>query len=402
MLPRHLHAVVALSVLLAGCGGDGADEPRADAPSTAPSSSTEPSSPATEPAPEPSGAPPEVRATKVADFDAPLALAVRGGDDALYVAEKNGRVKALRNGRAEHSPPVLDVSGLVSRGSEQGLLGIAFSPDGGHLYVNYTNVDGDTRVVEYAFTDGRAVPASARVLLAVDQPFANHNGGQLAFGPDGLLYIGLGDGGGGGDPQGNAQRLDTLLGKILRIDPAPSGGRAYTVPADNPFASRAGARPEIWALGLRNPWRFSFDRETGALWIGDVGQGDREEISAAEAGSRGGENYGWDRYEGTRRFAGGATDGLVFPVYDYATANGNCAVTGGYVYRGERIAGLRGRYLFGDFCKGDVLVLVEREGGMEAVALGPQVESLASFGEDGSGEVYALSLTSGLYRFDPA
>ena len=391
LLPtRCLVAVLLLTSLAVACGG-GEDAGTGTSPP--------PAAAGTEPAP--TGEPPPLTATEVADFDQALGLVTRAGDDALYVVEKGGRIEALRDGRVA-AAPVLDVSSLVSTGGEQGLLGAAFSPGGDHLYVDYTDVNGDTRVVEYAFEGGRAVPASARLLLAVDQPYANHNGGHLAFGPGGFLYIAMGDGGSGGDPHGNAQRLDTLLGKILRIDPRPSSGRPYTVPADNPFVGRQGARGEIWAYGLRNPWRFSFDAATSALWIGDVGQGEREEVSAAAAESRGGENYGWNRYEGTRPYAGGGTEGLVAPVYDYARSEGNCAVTGGYVYRGERIAGLRGRYLFADFCRGEVLTLVPGPGGMEARRLGPQVEALASFGEDQDGELYALSLTSGLYRLDPA
>ncbi|HVM01481.1 MAG TPA: PQQ-dependent sugar dehydrogenase, partial [Acidimicrobiales bacterium] len=335
------------------------------------------------------------------DFDQPLGLAVRTGDDALYVVEKGGRIRALRGDRVDPTP-VLDLSGSVSSAFEQGLLGAAFSPDGALLYVDYTDRAGDTRVVEYAFEDGRAVPASARVVLAVDQPFTNHNGGHLAFGPDGHLYISLGDGGHGGDPDGNAQDLGTLLGSILRIDPRPSGGRPYTVPPDNPFAGRPGARGEIWAYGLRNPWRFSFDAATGALWIGDVGQADREEVSMAPPGSRGGENYGWDRFEGSRPFEGDDPAGLVPPVYDYGRDEGNCAVTGGYVYRGERLPALRGRYVFADFCRGEVLALVDGDGGMQARALGPRLESVASFGEDAARELYVLSLAGALFRLDPA
>ena len=404
--------------LAAACNGDGDAVGTSDtvARSTAPSSSSTPPSPGgdstaaastattttTTATAEPAGEPPRLRATRVADFDQPLALAVRTGDDALYVAEKGGRIRALRGGRVD-ATPVLDLSDDVSSGYEQGLLGATFSPDGSRLYVDYTDRGGDTRVVEYPFADGRADPAGGRLLLAVDQPYANHNGGGVLFGPDGLLYIGMGDGGSGGDPKGNAQNLGTLLGKILRIDPRPSGSRPYTVPPDNPFVGRAGARGEIWAYGLRNPWRFSFDAETGALWIGDVGQGAREEISTAEAGSRGGENYGWDRYEGTRPFEGRDPSGLVPPVYDYALdEGGTCAVTGGYVYRGQRLAGLRGRYVFADFCRGEVLALVDGPGGRVARPLGPRVESLASFGEDAARELYALSLTGGLYRLDAA
>ncbi|MGQ0519672.1 MAG: PQQ-dependent sugar dehydrogenase, partial [Actinomycetota bacterium] len=337
----------------------------------------------------------------VADLTGALAMAVRAGDDALYVAEQGGMVRAVRDGRVD-APPVLDLTAATRATGEQGLLGLAFSPDGSRLYVDYTDLRGDTRVVEYAFAGGRADPASRRVLLAVDQPFANHNGGHLAFGPDGMLYIGLGDGGSGGDPFGNAQSLKTVLGKILRIDPRPDGDRPYTVPPDNPFVGRSGARPEIWAYGLRNPWRFSFDRATGALWIGDVGQNSREEVDTSGPGSTGGENYGWDHFEGTAEFSGGTPDDYVAPVFDYPTGDGNCSVTGGYVYRGGRMPALQGRYVFGDFCKGDVLALVPGDGAPRSVSLGLQVDGLSSFGEDAAGELYALSLGDGLLRLEPA
>lgn len=353
-------------------------------------------------APPVGGDPPPMRAVKIAAFAAPLVLAVRTGDQAMYVAEKGGLVKTLR-GSTIDPEPVLDLSGDVSTGAEQGLLGLAFSPGGDRLYVNYTDTAGDTRVVEYAFSGGKADTASRRQLLLVDQPFANHNGGHLVFGPDGFLYIGLGDGGGGGDPQGNGQRLDTLLGKILRIDPRPDGARPYSIPPGNPFASRPGARAEIWAYGLRNPWRFTFDRETGALWIGDVGQNSVEEIDAVEASAGGGQNYGWNRLEGTRRFSAGDTSGTVAPVHEYPNGDGNCSVTGGYVYRGARMPGLRGSFVFADYCKGELRALVPGAsgGGLRSVALGPTLDAVASFGQDAVGELYVLSLGSGLYRLEP-
>ena len=411
--PRRAAWVAAASLLLApACGGDGEEEP---APSTTapPSSTTTTSTGGTDPAttapaattttaaPDGTGPPPRVRATPLAGFDAALALAVRPGDDTLYVAEQGGRVRALAAGRTD-AAVLLDISGEVSTGGERGLLGLAFSPDGGRLYVDYTDRDGDTRVVEYTFAGGRVDTGSRRLLLTVEQPFANHNGGHLAFGPDGMLYVGLGDGGSGGDPHDNGQNLGTLLGKILRIDPRASGGQPYAVPPDNPFVGRDGARPEIWAYGLRNPWRFSFDRATGALWIGDVGQNTREEIDRADPASKGGENYGWNRFEGSRPFQGRAPSNHVPPVFDYGTGNGNCAVTGGFVYRGQRIPGLRGRYVFGDYCRGELLTLVPDGNGFRAAALGPRVANLSSFGEDGAGELYVLSSSAGLLRLDPA
>jgi len=402
-------AVTALLTLAAACGSDGggggSTGSTAAAPTSPPSSTgdaaTTTGAAATTAAT--TGDPPAVKAVTIADFDAPLALAVRKGDAAMYVAEKGGRVKALRDGAVDRTL-VLDLSGQVSSGGEQGLLGLAFSPAGDHLYVNYTDEAGDTRVVEYAFTDGRVDAGSRRELLAVEQPFANHNGGQVVFGPDGFLYIGLGDGGSGGDPQGNGQRLDTLLGKILRINPSPDGARPYSIPPGNPFADRSGARPEIWAYGLRNPWRFTFDRETGAMWIGDVGQDAVEEIDAVEASAGGGQNYGWNRLEGTRQYSGTAPARAVAPVHEYSHDGGNCSVTGGYVYRGTKMPGLRGSYVFADYCNGRLRALVRTgaSGPLRSVALGPAIENVLSFGEDASGEVYVLSVSSGLSRLEAA
>jgi glucose/arabinose dehydrogenase len=344
-----------------------------------------------------------VRLRLVARLEQPVALAVRsGGDPALYVAEQTGRVVAIRGGRIERDP-VLDLSGQVSGGYEQGLLGLAFSPDGSHLYVDYTDRSGDTHVTEYAFVDGRANPGSARDVLFVPQPYANHNGGQIVFGPDGDLYVGLGDGGSEGDPQNRGQDLGTLLGKILRVDPRPSGGRSYTVPNDNPFVGRPGARPEIWAYGLRNPWRFSFDRATGDLWIGDVGGSKEEEVDVQPGGSAGGQNYGWSLMEGTQELKGPPPSNHVPPVYEYSHRGGACVVTGGFVYRGTDIPALDGAYVFGDFCVGRLKALVLEGGRVAAVrALGPRVPQLSSFGEDAAGELYALSLDGPVYRLVPA
>lgn len=402
---RLWRAAVAVLALLAACGGDGdGGGLPAASPPTSPSSTagdSTSSSAATAATTAPGSTPPQLKAVRVASIAGALALAVRTGDDALYVAAKTGEIHAVRGGTVDQAL-VLDLSGEVSNGSEQGLLGLTFSPDGSHLYVNYTDRRGDTRVVEHAFAGGRADPGSRRELLFVEQPYANHNGGQVAFGPDGFLYVGLGDGGSGGDPEGNGQRLDTLLGKLLRIDPKPDGERPYSIPPGNPFAGRQGARPEIWAYGLRNPWRFTFDRDTDALWIGDVGQNAIEEVNAVEASAGGGQNYGWNHYEGTRRFEGAAIAGTVAPVHEYSNGNGNCSVSGGYVYRGTRIAGLQGTYVFADFCAGRVLGLISDGSGLRSVPLGPALDAVASFGEDGAGELYALSLSSGVYRLEQA
>jgi glucose/arabinose dehydrogenase len=343
-----------------------------------------------------------VRLAQIATLQQPLGMAIRADDPALYVVQKTGTIVAIRNGRVDPTP-VLDVSNEISEGGEQGLLGAAFSPDGAFLYVNYTDLRGNTNVVEYRMAGGVADPATARRVLFVQQPFSNHNGGNLAFGPDGYLYIGLGDGGSGGDPMGNGQSLRTLLGKMLRIDPRPFGGKAYGIPPDNPFATRAGARPEIWAYGLRNPWRYSFDPLSGDLWIGDVGQNAWEEVDRQPGGSPGGQNYGWNRLEGTHPYAGSPPSNAVMPVDEYSHDTGGCVVTGGYVYRGSRIPALDGAYVFGDFCTGVVTAIVLRGGRVAARRdLGPVVQSLASFGEDGSGELYALSLSGQVFKLVPA
>lgn len=343
----------------------------------------------------------DVRLVRVATLDQPLALAVRPDDPTLYVAEKTGRIVAIRDGHVDRRP-VLDLSKEVSLGSEQGLLGLAFSPDGRFLYVNFTDVNGDTRIDEFAMVDGRPDLASRREILSVDQPYSNHNGGNLVFGPDGYLYIGLGDGGSGGDPHGNGQSLSTLLGKMLRISPRPSGDAPYGIPPDNPFVGQANAWPEIWAYGLRNPWRYSFDRKTEDLWLGDVGQSAWEEVDFQPADSAGGENYGWNLVEGSHRFEGEAAPGSVLPVYEYSHDEGGCVVTGGYVYRGSAIPGLRGIYVFADFCVGQLEGLRVRDGKVvEHIQLGPTVQSVTSFGEDASGELYVMSLEGGLFRLEP-
>jgi glucose/arabinose dehydrogenase len=306
----------------------------------------------------------------------------------------------------------LDVSSEVSTGSEQGLLGLAFSPDGAHMYVNFTSktgsgAAGNTIVREYAFANGRAVVTGNREVLNVPQPFANHNGGNLVFGPDGYLYIGLGDGGSGGDPLNNAQSLNTLLGKMLRIDPRPGtpdcGTGSYRSPPNNPFVGKAGC-DAIWSYGLRNPWRYSFDRATKDLWIGDVGQNSWEEVDIQPGSSKGGENYGWNRMEGTHSYNGGSPPANYHgPVYEYSHDGGNCSITGGYVYRGRRIPNLVGAYLFGDYCAGRLRGFVLHNGrATDHRFLGPQVDQLSSFGEDAAGELYVASLNGGVYRIDPA
>ncbi|HEU5322281.1 MAG TPA: PQQ-dependent sugar dehydrogenase, partial [Methylomirabilota bacterium] len=279
-------------------------------------------------------------------FSGPLYVTAPPADTArLFVVEKTGAIRIVRRDTLL-ARPFLDLTDSVSGGGEQGLLGLAFHPDYGvnrRFFVHYTDRAGDTRLVRYQVSSDpdSADYGSGVHLLFVDQPFANHNGGWIGFGPDGYLYMGLGDGGSGGDPQGNGQNLGTLLGKILRLD--VDGGTPYGIPPDNPFVDSAGARGEVWAYGLRNPWRASFDRLTGDLFIGDVGQGGWEEISVQPAASAGGENYGWNVMEGTHCYAAPTCDatGLVAPVTEYATRDG-CAVTGGYVYRGTAVPAIAG------------------------------------------------------------
>jgi glucose/arabinose dehydrogenase len=349
----------------------------------------------------------KLRLTKVATLDQPLALAQRAGDDTFYVAEKRGRVRAVRGGTVDDTP-VLDLTSEVTTGGEQGLLGIAFSPDGSLFYASFTDRSGDSQLWEYSFRDGQADVSTQRKVFpdGIQQPYANHNGGQITFGPDELLYYGLGDGGSGNDPHDNAQNLNTLLGKMLRINPKASGDQPYTIPADNPFVGRTDARGEIWEYGLRNPWRWSFDRQTGDFWIGDVGQNTTEEVDYRPKDRAPGANFGWPYYEGTRRNPAKAAEpepqNATPPVHEYPTQNG-CAVTGGYVYRGSRIPGLRGTYLFGDFCNGAVQGLRLQDGRVaERRDLGLVAGQLASFGQDRDGELYVLSLAEGLFRIDPA
>jgi glucose/arabinose dehydrogenase len=400
-------ALLTLGLLLAACSGGDGDQQAA--PTTAPATTPAPPTTEGDAGPTTLGAAASsaqfrrarVRLVQVAELQQPVATAVRPGDQAVYIAEQTGRVRALRGGKLDPTP-VVDVADQIVAGGEQGLLGLAFAPDGRHLYLDFTDQAGDTQVVELAMRGRQADPGSQRLVLKVDQPFANHNGGQLAFGPDGMLYIALGDGGGGGDPYGNGQSLGTLLGKILRIDPRASGGRPYRVPSDNPFLDRGGARPEIWDYGLRNPWRFSFDPATDDLWIGDVGQNAWEEVDHEPAGS-GGRNYGWNRREGLHAFDGDRPDGAVDPVIEYGREGGACTVIGGSVYWGRRIPGLRGAYLYGDYCAGWVRA-ARVQGGrvVEQRDLGLSVPSLTSFGVDPAGELYAMSLVGPVYRLVPA
>lgn len=364
------------------------------------------------PSPPPAGidaAAVRLRAEAVASgFDAPILVTNAGdGRGRLFVIEQAGRIRIVRDGRSL-AEPFLDIGDRISAGGERGLLGLAFHPDfptDPRFFVDYTDSDGNTVVSSFLVAGGsgssadRADPASETVLLTIAQPFANHNGGALVFGPDGYLYVATGDGGGAGDPQGNGQRLDTLLGKLLRLDvDTPSAGRRYGIPAGNPFASAGGA-PEIWAYGLRNPWRFSFDRTTGDLWIADVGQNAREEVTRLSAGTPGGANLGWARMEGSLCFPSGAEcvrEGLVLPLAEYPTREGGCAITGGFVGRGPETTGLMGIYVFGDYCSGRIWGLdADGPDRQEPVLLLESGRSITSFGEDEAGGLYFTDSSRG-------
>jgi glucose/arabinose dehydrogenase len=331
------------------------------------------------------------------------------GSGLLYAVGQGGDISAVSSDGDVQAEPFLDISERISAGGEQGLLGLAFHPDyesNGRFFVNYTDLRGDTVISEFARSDASAGmvladAGSERILLTIDQPYANHNGGMIAFGPDGYLYIGMGDGGSGGDPLGNGQSPRALLGKMLRID--VDNGDPYGIPSDNPFANDAGTAPEIWDFGMRNPWRFSFDRETGDLFIGDVGQSAQEEIDAEPAG-QGGRNYGWNIMEGDRCYGSSTCDqtGLTLPVFVNDRARGECAIVGGYVYRGEQFPELRGTYVFSDNCSPTLWTLdaatAIATGHADAFQVGTAGDATSSFGEDEAGELYVVTLRGEVYR----
>jgi uncharacterized protein (TIGR03437 family) len=320
------------------------------------------------------------------------------GTGRLFILEQAGRIRIVKNGSLLEAP-FLDIRNRVGCCGERGLLGLAFPPrfaEKHYFYVNYTDMSGDTVVSRFRVpgTSDTADPGSEQVLLRIDQPFSNHNGGALVFGPDGFLYIGMGDGGSGGDPQNNGQRTDTLLGKMLRID-TESGGSPYGIPPSNPFVNRSGFRPEIWATGLRNPWRYAFDRETRDLWIADVGQNRAEEVNFQPGSSTGGENYGWNRMEGLQCYPAGSNcdrNGLTMPVLEYPRSAG-CSVTGGKVYRGRRWPELQGAFLYADYCTGNLWAV--RRGSEPQLLLAGARQSFSSFGEGENGELYIADQGSG-------
>nr|WSZ96947.1 PQQ-dependent sugar dehydrogenase [Streptomyces sp. NBC_00857] len=341
----------------------------------------------------------EVTLKHVATAKNPVA-GTAGPGDTVWIAERAGTVRVLDDqGLGE---PVLDITADTTTDGERGLLGIAFDKEFAHFYVSFTNLEGTSTVDEFAVRDGKIQPDTRRTVLTQTQPYANHNGGDIRFGPDGYLYIAFGDGGAGGDPHDNGQNLDTLLGKVLRID--PSGGDPYAIPPDNPFVGTPNAKGEIWAYGLRNPWRFSFDAGTGDMLIGDVGQNDWEEIDWAPGSSKGGENYGWSDMEGTHPFRGGTEPANhVPPVHEYDRNGPGCSVTGGYVYRGDAIPALKGQYVFSDYCDGTVRALRMENGKVTGQSdLGVNGGEVVSFVQGGDGELYVLAIGGTVSRIDPA
>jgi len=335
-------------------------------------------------------------------FSDPLSLQ-HVNDDRLFVVEQGGKIKIIQGDGTVNPVPYIDISGLISTGNERGLLGLAFHPDyenNGYFYVNYTNTDGDTQVSRFSVDSGNPDLAninSELPIIGYDQPFSNHNGGNLAFGPDGYLYISSGDGGSGGDPGNRAQNINLLLGKLLRIDVNnPSGGNNYGIPANNPFIGNPNAQEEIWAYGLRNPWRFSFDFTDNTLWIADVGQGNWEEINRVNI-SESGLNYGWRCYEGNQPFNTQdcpPQSELTFPIAEYSHSNG-CSISGGYVYRGSVYTDIAGFYFFADYCSG-LIGTVDGSGNL--IDHGDFSGNWVSFGEDANKELYIIDIGGSIYK----
>lgn len=400
--------LIPLLITVLACGGNGIP-----GPTSTPLSPTEVgSTPQTEAPPQPDTAIPpstENPATTVSQFPDPSGFAWTpildgldrpvdlqssfDGSGRLFIIEKYGAIRIFKDAQL-YDQPFLNIDNRVNaRGNEMGLLGLAFHPnfeENGYFYVNYTGEGGHTRISRFTANGDSADPNSEQILMVIDQPFENHNGGGVVFGPDGYLYLGLGDGGAGGDPFKNGQNTDVLLGKLLRID--VNNGDPYSIPADNPFGN------EVWAYGLRNPWRFSFDRATGDLWIGDVGQGEWEEVDYLPAGSLGGANFGWSIMEASYGYDGEAQPGLLLPAAEYSHSNpySGCSVTGGYVYRGS-MPEWNGVYLYGDYCEGTVWGLILSNGQWQSQVLFEAGVTITSFGEDEAGELYLLSDTGSVY-----
>lgn len=382
------------AALFAACNGEPEPEQR---PS--------PTTGATSPAPESPPPSPDVpQLLKVGTFDDPVHVAAPRADERIFVVEQQGVVKIVKGSEVK---TFIDIRGDVGFGGERGLFSIAFSPNYGRsglAYLSYTDKSGDSRIVEYKVSGdpGRLDPGTRREILLVKQPFANHNGGLILFDPKGMLMIGLGDGGSGGDPQNRAQNLGDLLGKLLRIDPSkPSGGRPYGIPSDNPFVGRDKVRPEIWAYGLRNPWRFSFDPRNKDLYVADVGQNRFEEINWVPPDRQAGANYGWRAFEGVSRFTDDRIDEsrLITPVLTYPTGpGGTCAVTGGGIYRGE-VNTLRDLYLYADYCEGVVKAFrIKDSQAADQQTLNLRADSISSFGTDSKEQMYVISKDGDVFR----
>jgi len=397
-------SAVLLASSLAACGGDSKPSASPSAPGASASRGS-----TSRPASAPASVPPKQgkpKLEKVALFEGAAYLTHAPNDPRLFVVELPGRVRVVRDGQLKKEP-FLDIVDLVSLGGERGLLSVAFAPDyaqSGRFYVDYTDKEGDVRIVEYrvsASDPDRADEGTRRDVLKIDKPYANHNGGLVLFDAAGKLLIGIGDGGAAGDPSNNAQNLGSLLGKVLRIDPLPSGGQPYGIPADNPFVGREGARGEVWQYGLRNPWRFSFDPETGDFYLGDVGQNRVEEVNAVPRDRQAGANYGWRVFEGRSRFKQEEpTDPqrVITPAHVYNHSSGRCAVTAGVVYRGS-VAALRGQFLFGDYCSGEIWSFPAGTADAPRVTkLDLDGGHLSSFGVDAAGEVYVLSQDGLVWR----
>jgi glucose/arabinose dehydrogenase len=345
-----------------------------------------------------------LRLEKIGDFRSPVYLTAPAGDPRLFIVEQAGRIQIVKNGR-KLPEPFLDISDRVRSGGEQGLLSMAFHPEysrNGQFFVNFTDRSGDTRVERFTVSSNPDVAngASTKLVIGIDQPYSNHNGGLVMFGPDGMLYIGMGDGGSGGDPHRNGQNRNALLGKLLRLN--VSRVEPYSIPDSNPFRGQSGARPEIWATGMRNPWRFAFDRATNLLYIADVGQNEIEEIDV-EPASVAGLNYGWNIMEGDRCYSGSSCDrsGLTMPKVTFNHSGGACSVTGGFVYRGRRMPSIVGNYFYSDYCAGWLKsfrmqngTVTDRRDWIPSSNLGHVV----SFGEDSAGELYILSESGSVFR----
>lgn len=404
-------AAVAMIVLTAGCSDDSAETEATVPVGSAQPTPAVPESPTSAPPTSaavatttpPAQGDPVVVFTQLDDFDQPVGMASRSTDGTLYVVEQDGRVVVMTNGQP--GAVALDMTDLTSAKGERGLLGLAIKPDGMLAYVNYTDNAGDTQIDEYTIAaDGTFDPATRRTVLSIAQPYPRHNGGDLAFGPDNMLYIGTGDGGSAGDPDRRSLNLAEALGKMLRIDPQPSADAGYTVPPDNPFVGIDGALPEIWSIGLRNPWRFSFDRSTGDLWIADVGQNQWEEVDvawAADGGGRGA-NFGWSAFEGNHPFnADQPADGAIAPIHEYEHVGADCAVSGGALYRGTEIPALVGWYVFADYCSGQVRALQIADRAVVNQRLLGQVPNITAVREGPGGELFVLSGDGPIYAVTP-